>query len=78
MGGVVFAQSTATLSRYGQPMAVAAGGIIPEGMWIIGGGWTVTTIGSTPVTLTCAAGLCLSDGQNCTAVAATTIVSVGA
>ena len=78
MGGVVFAQTTPTLSRYGQPQAVGAGAVIPEGLWIAGGSWTVTTLGGTPATLTCTAGLCLSDGQNCTAVAAMTIVSVGA
>jgi hypothetical protein len=75
MGGVVFATGSVTLGRYGKPTAFGAGAVIPAGIWILGGGYTVTTGGST---LTCSAGYCISDGVSVTATAATTGVSVGA
>lgn len=78
MGGVVFAPGSQDLSRFGAPISLGAGAVIPAGLWVVGGGWTVTYPFGTPVTLTCAAGLCLSDGVNVNAVAATQAFPVGA
>jgi hypothetical protein len=78
MGGVVFAPGTQFLSRFGAPISLAAGGVVPAGTWIIGGSWTVTNPLPSPVTLTCEAGVCVSDGQNVKAVAATQAFPLGA
>lgn len=75
MGGVVFAPGTTSLSRYGAAVAVASGAAIPAGTWVVGAGYTVT---NGTATVTCTAGLCVSDGVNCLAAAALTAIRIGA
>ena len=75
MGGVVFSPGTSTLSRYGVGVAVASGAAIPAGTWFVGGGYTVT---NGTQTVTCTAGLVVSDGVNCLATAALTAIPLGA
>jgi hypothetical protein len=84
MSGVVFATGGGiTLAKYGQPVSFTAGQKIPQGWWVLGGGYTVTQslpIGSsaTAAELECEAGLCNSDGENVTATAACTGFPLGA
>lgn len=78
MSGVVFAPGSQDLSRFGAPVSFAAGAVIPAGVWIVGGSWTVTYPFGTAVTLTCEAGVCISDGVNVTAVAAMQGLPLGA
>lgn len=75
MGGVVFAPGTTSLSRYGNSVSVASGAVIPAGTWITGAGFIIT---NGTQTVTCGAGLCVSDGVNCTAAAALTAIRLGA
>ena len=75
MGGVVFAPGTSTLGRYGVGQAVASGAVIPAGTWYVGAGFVITN-GTQSVT--CGAGICVSDGVNCTASAALTAIRLGA
>jgi hypothetical protein len=84
MGGVVFAKGGGvTLTKYGQPVSLAAGAVIPAGWWVTGGSYTVTQslpVGSTATAtvLTCSAGLCNSDGVNVKLVAAGNVFPLGA
>ncbi|HEX8814805.1 MAG TPA: hypothetical protein VF753_04830 [Terriglobales bacterium] len=75
MGGVVFSPGTSSLSRYGAGVAVGNGAPIPAGTWFTGGGFTVT---NGTQTVTCTAGLCVSDGVNVLATAAQTVIALGA
>jgi hypothetical protein len=82
MAGVVYSDSLGLLSRFGQPVAVTSGGIIPAGMWICSANWTVTyppvAPSTTATTVTGNPGICVSDGKNVTAGAAGTLVPLGA
>lgn len=74
MAGVVFVGGGDTaLGKYGAPIAIAAGGLIPPGTFM-GGAWSVT-IGGTATTMP--AGMITSDGT-ATLTAAGNINPIGA
>lgn len=75
-GGIVFAPGSATTGRFGSPVAITAGAVIPAGMWYVPGGYVVT--GPGPTTVTGTAGLCISDGASVTLTAAGNIIPIGA
>lgn len=75
MAGVVFAPSGGGLGRYGMPVTVAAGGVIPAGVWYVNGAWALVAENGTSYSME--AGLCVSDGVNATLTAAGVAIPLG-
>lgn len=74
MGGVVFAPGGVQTGRFGAPVNFAAGQVIPAGVWILGGTYTMTQTppptSGTAVEIGCDPGVCISDGVSVVAFAA--------
>lgn len=77
MGGVVFAPGTGVnpLGRYGNPITLAAAAVIPAGVYFVSGGYTI--VGTNGTSYAFEAGLCVSDGVNCTSTAAGVAIPLG-
>lgn len=75
MAGIVFSPDAPLLGRYGTPVAVAAGGVIPTGTWYVDGAWTLTAADGT--THNMEAGYCISDGVSAVLTAAGFAVPLG-
>ena len=77
-GGVVFAPAAGvnTLSRFGPPVALTAGAVIPAGAWYVPGAFSVTAQGAAAESIP--GGYCISDGVNVTITAAGNVIPIGA
>ena len=75
-GGVVFTAGSTTTGRFGNPVAVAAGGVIPAGVWYAPSAFVVTS--PSGATTSCPGGYCISDGTNVTLTAAGSVCPIGA
>lgn len=76
-GGVVYAGGTTpgNLGRYGAPITVASGAVIPPGVYLATGAVNINAQGTSE---SIAGGMVVSDGTNATAGAAGTLVPLGA
>jgi len=75
-GGVVYAGGSGiTESRYGQPITIASGALIPPGSFLSTAAWQVNVGGAQRAM---PAGVCFSDGFNATTTAAGVLLPVGA
>ena len=81
MGGVVWAPGSITQGLYGPAIAIAAGGVIPPGVFFVPGAYTLTVpnaAGTGTTTVACPGGIVDSDGVNATLTAAGNITQLGA
>ena len=74
-GGVVFVPGIAGLGRYGNPVNIASGAVIPIGLWYIDVAWTLTTHDNT--THVQPVGYCNSDGTTAVANAVGHLIPIG-
>ena len=80
-GGVVFAggsPANVLLGRYGAPVTLASGAVIPAGAWFLTAAWQIALAGQTGSPFAMAAGYCVSDGANATMTAAGVGIPLGA
>jgi hypothetical protein len=73
-GGVVYSVEGITEGRFGEPITLAAGDLIPPGSYFINAAWQIVIDGTNVAQLP---GACLSDGR-ATATAAAQLVPIGA